>query len=188
MEGVQKRVLGVVGSPRRGGNTETLVDEVLRAAAESGAVTEKVILKGLRIGPCQACDGCKGSGVCVQKDDMAALLVKMVASDVWVLGTPIYWWGPTAQFKLFMDRWYAQENGPAKGAFKGKRAILTVPMGDSDASTARHTVGMVQDALNWLEADLVDIVLAPGVNDPGEVKQHPDVMGAAFRAGTKAAA
>ena len=68
----QRRVLGIMGSPRRGGNTETLMDEVLRAAREACATTEKVILNGLHIGPCQACDGCQGSGTCVQDDDMPA--------------------------------------------------------------------------------------------------------------------
>jgi multimeric flavodoxin WrbA len=181
----QRRVLGIMGSPRRGGNTETLMDEVLRAARDAGATTEKAILKELRIGPCQACDGCQGSGICVQHDDMPALIEKMVASQVWVLGTPIYWWGPTAQFKLFMDRWYAPANGPNRSAFQGKQVVVTIPMGDSDPATARHTVGMIQDALNWVEANLVDTVLAPGVNALGEVKKHPELMAAAFSAGSK---
>lgn len=63
----QKRMLGIVGSPRRGGNTETLVDEVLRGAEESGVLTEKIILSEQRIAPCRACQACWTSGKCVQK-------------------------------------------------------------------------------------------------------------------------
>jgi multimeric flavodoxin WrbA len=99
------QVLGIVGSPRKGGNTETLIDAVLSGAQEAGAWTEKVLLRDLEIGPCRACDACQRTGMCVQEDDMPALLEKMKHSSVWVLGTPVYWWGPTAQFKAFLDRW-----------------------------------------------------------------------------------
>ena len=102
---VPKRALGIVGSPRRGGNTETLVDAVLAGAAEAGAQVEKVILDELDVRPCRACNACRKTGACVQQDDMAGLLEQMQRSDVWVLGTPVYWWGPTAQFKAFLDRW-----------------------------------------------------------------------------------
>ena len=77
-----KRVLGIVGSPRRGGNTEILVDEVLAGAEEAGALAEKVILTRLNIAPCQACDACRDTDECVQQDDMSALLEKMHLEDI----------------------------------------------------------------------------------------------------------
>ncbi len=105
MEGSsQTQVLGIVGSPRRGGNTEILVDKVLAGAEEAGALIEKVILNELNIKPCQACNTCYKTGQCKQDDDMLDLLDKMEQTQLWVLGTPIYWWGPTAQFKIFLDR------------------------------------------------------------------------------------
>ena len=119
------RVLGIVGSPRRGGNTEILVDEVLAGAEADGALTEKVILSKLNIGPCRGCDACGKTGKCVQQDDMHTLLEQMERSQVWVLGTPVYYWGPTAQFKAFVDRWY----GAGKiVTFNGKRVILAIPL------------------------------------------------------------
>ncbi|NIN64209.1 MAG: flavodoxin family protein, partial [Anaerolineae bacterium] len=84
------RMLGFVGSPRRGGNTDILVDEVLRGAEEAGALVEKVTLTKLDIAPCRACDTCRKTGQCAQRDDMPALLEKMYHSQAWVLGTPIY--------------------------------------------------------------------------------------------------
>jgi hypothetical protein len=81
-----KRVLGIVGSPCRGGNTDILVDEVLAGAAEAGAQTEKVMLSKLDIRPCRACESCFETGKCVQKDDMPALLEKMDQSRVWGTG------------------------------------------------------------------------------------------------------
>jgi len=181
-EANRKRVLGIVGSPRRGGNTETLVDEVLRGAEEAGALVEKVILTKLAIAPCRACDVCRRTGQCAQRDDMPTLLEKMERSQVWVLGTPVYYYGPTAQFKAFLDRWYIG----CPETFKGRRVILVIPFEDTDVSTARHTVGILEDSLAWKKADLFATLLAPGVGGPGEVRGHPDVLEAARRAGREA--
>ena len=71
---LSKRILGIIGSPRRNGNTEILVDEILAGAEEAGALTEKIILNEIKITPCQACYLCKDDGECVQQDDMAGLL------------------------------------------------------------------------------------------------------------------
>ena len=178
-----KRVLGIVGSPRRGGTTETLVDEVLRGAEEAGALIEKVILSELDIGPCRACNAGRNTGECVQRDDMPSLLERMERSHVWVLGTPIYFWGPTAQFKTYIDRWHCA--GPIV-KFEGRRVILTIPLEDKDVSTARHTIGMLTDVLNYLKMELFTTVVAPGVLHSGEVREHPDVLARARRAGREA--
>ena len=84
-----KKILVISGSPRHGGNSELLCDALIRGAVDSGHTAEKVDLQDLRIGACRACYGCRGTGTCVQKDDMAALLDKMIASDVIVLATPV---------------------------------------------------------------------------------------------------
>jgi multimeric flavodoxin WrbA len=181
------KVLGIVGSPRQGGNTEELVDEVLRGARDAGASFEKIRLSELEIAPCDACDSCVDTGECVQGDDMPELLTKMLESQVWVLGTPVYWWGPSAQFKLFVDRWYSQAHRDVdKAMWKGRRVILAVPFGDDDPGTARHVEGMVKDALDYMHADLYATVLAPGVNDKGEIFKKPEILAAAHRAGKEA--
>jgi multimeric flavodoxin WrbA len=179
----QSRVLGIVGSPRRGGNTEILVDEVLRGAREGGAIVEKVFLSDLDIAPCQACDSCEETGDCVQGDDMGQVLERMDRAQVWVLGTPVYWWGPTAQFKGFLDRWY----GARRLVFRGRRAILVIPLGDSYAGTARHTTGMLDDALSYVGIEISDTVLAPGAMNAGDVRRQATVLAAARRAGRNAA-
>ncbi len=179
----QQRVLGIVGSPRHGGNTDVLVEEILTGAAEAGVIGEKVFLADLSISPCRGCNACVIAGRCVQQDDLATLLEKMERSQVWVLGTPVYWWGPTAQMKTFVDRWYggARQISPA-----GKRAILAVPLGDGNPRTARHTVGMLTDSLNYLNVEIVATILAPGVEEQGVVRNYPDVLAAARQAGKKA--
>jgi multimeric flavodoxin WrbA len=160
---------------------------VLEGALAAGAAVEKVILSDLDIVPCAACDACKDSGECITVDAMEDLFPKMWQSDVWVLGTPVYWWGPSAQFKMFVDRWYSKvQRDEDKALFKGRGVILVIPMGDSDVKTARHTVGMMTDALDYVEARLLATVLAPGANEMGDVRQMPDVLAAAYRAGQEA--
>jgi multimeric flavodoxin WrbA len=178
----RKHVLGIVGSPRRGGNTEVLVGAALRGAEEAGALVEKVLLSKLDISPCLACNACRDTDECVQQDDMEELLEKMRRSQVWVLGTPVYYFGPTAQFKAFLDRWYIGR----PDTFAGRRVILTIPFEDSTPETARYTVGILSDSLAWKKAELFATVLAPGVAGPGDVRKHPDIVEAAYRAGRKA--
>jgi multimeric flavodoxin WrbA len=180
-----KRVIGIVGSPRRCGNTEILVDEVLRGAQEAGALVEKIILSDLDIGPCRGCDACRRTGECVQHDDMPALLDKMEHSALWVLGTPVYWWGPTAQLKTFVDRWYGAVDH-LRG--KGQGAVAVIAMESQDPATARHTEGMLTDSLNHLDVELLATVLAPGVLHKGDVRQHTELLAAAYRAGQQAVA
>jgi multimeric flavodoxin WrbA len=137
-------VLGVSGIPRRGGNTETLVDEVLRGAA--GAVTEKVVLAQSNVSPCRACNACSRTGICIQDDGMAAIVEKMKASRIWVLGTPVYWWCPTAQMKTFIDRWYAVP----RELFRGRRIIIAVSSGGGE-TYSELTVRMLSEIIEYLD-------------------------------------
>ena len=102
------KLLAFVGSPRRGGNTDVLVDEAMDAFREAGGEAEKVVLNSLRIKPCQGCFACmSGDGldsVCIQQDDMTKLYQRMFDADALLWATPIYMWSPTSQMKLFLDR------------------------------------------------------------------------------------
>ena len=179
---MEMKVLGIVGSPRRNGNTEVLVDEVLAGVAEVGISTEKVILTDLQIFPCKACDACRKGGTCVQEDDMADLLVKMGKADVWVLGTPLYWWGPSAQFKAFLDRWY----GANHARFQRRRVILVLPLGGKDSSYARHLIGMMNDIFEYLGMEFFDTILAPGLLERGAALEYPRILAKAHRIGRNA--
>ena len=179
-----KRVLALVGSPRVGGNTDCLIDEVLRGAEENGAMTDKVYLSKSTIGPCRACDACADSGICIQRDDMDDLLDRMKQSDVWLLGTPVYWWGATAQFKLFLDRWYAPwHDAGTRSLFDNRKAVLVVTMGDGNPSTADPTLGMFDRALTYVGIEVAATVVAPGVHALGEAVNRSDLMKEAHEAG-----
>ena len=103
-----KKVLILEGSPRRNGNSAILSDEFARGAVEAGCSVEKVRVCGKKIAGCLGCNGCyRNGGACVQKDDMAEIREKMLAADVIVLASPIYFYSMTAQMKAVIDRTYA---------------------------------------------------------------------------------
>ena len=181
-----KQVLGIVGSPRRGGNTDILVDEVLRGAKEAGASVEKILLGRMDIGHCRACDHCRKTGACIQQDDMPELLKKMERSEIYVFGTPVYFMGPSAQLKTFIDRWYALGADGRKTMLKGRRVILTIPMENDSICMAHNTMGMLTEVISWGGMELFASVLAPDVEDRGAVRDHPEVLEAAYRAGRDA--
>ncbi|WP_332450879.1 flavodoxin family protein [Methanoculleus sp.] len=98
------KVLGISGSPRRHGNTETLLDAVLEGAREAGAEVEKVVLRSLDYASCRGCNACHKTGACIIEDDLTALFEKIAVADVLVLASPIYSMGITAEAKGLIDR------------------------------------------------------------------------------------
>ena len=97
-------VLGISGSPKRHGNTETLLDSFLDGAKTAGATVEKVILRDLDYSPCKGCNACHKDGNCIVKDDAPPLFDKILAVDCLAVASPIYSMGITAQLKVFIDR------------------------------------------------------------------------------------
>jgi len=189
MPGKPKHVLAIMGSPRRGGNTDILVDEIIAGAKEAGATVEKLMIGDLNIMPCEACAACRTTGECVKQDDMRMMLEKLKDNHVWVIGTPVYWWGPTAQLKAFLDRFYAKADPEnSKEYFAGHRVVLAVPLGDPNPQTARHLVGMFQDAIDYVKGELFASVLAPGAYDMGDVSKMEDVLKQARQVGRDAVA
>lgn len=180
------KVLGVVGSPRKGGNTEILVDEVLRGAGDAGSKVEKVFLNDLEIKPCQAAcsDYCEERGDCRIDDDMSPLYRRLHECEVIVLGTPVYWYGPSAQFKAFMDRWFAIAHPKYVHKMRGKKFILIAPFEESDASTADPLVGMIMKSVNYLEAELSGKLLVTA-GEKGAVKQNLEAMKRAYKVGSE---
>ena len=101
---MSKKILILSASPRKGGNSDLLCDQFAKGAEEAGHQLEKIRVQEKKIAPCLACYGCRGTGTCVRKDDMAAILDKMVEADVLVLATPVYFYSMDGQLKTLIDR------------------------------------------------------------------------------------
>jgi multimeric flavodoxin WrbA len=98
------KILGILGSPRRGGNSEILLKAFLQGAAAGGAEVEEVDLRDLKISPCLEIYHCFKDGTCPIKDDMRELYDKLLAADVVALASPVFFYGVSAQTKAFIDR------------------------------------------------------------------------------------
>jgi multimeric flavodoxin WrbA len=105
-----KKAIILIGSPRKGGNTDRLCDEFIRGARESGHIAHKVYLKDKTIGHCLGCFACRaGDGGCVQNDDMGEVYEGMKAADVIVYASPVYFYTWTSLMKTVVDRTVAIE-------------------------------------------------------------------------------
>lgn len=105
------KVLGICCSPRRGGNTEIMVQEALNSAREWGAEVEFVTLAGKTIMFCDGCDSCKKTHKCHLQDDMQPIYAKLLEADGIIFGAPVYIWTINAQAKALMDRTYCLGHG-----------------------------------------------------------------------------
>jgi len=104
-----KKILILSGSPRKGGNSDLLCDQFRLGAEEAGHQVEKLCLRDQRIDYCVACDACqKNGGRCVHRDDMGDILERMIAADVIVMATPVYFYTMNGQMKTLIDRTYAR--------------------------------------------------------------------------------
>jgi multimeric flavodoxin WrbA len=182
------RILGVVGSPRRGGNTDILVSEILGSAAAAGAVTETIYLADLTINECDGCHACWTGRDCTMFDDMNPLHQKIAESDLLVLGTPVYWYGPTALIKCFVDRLVFFNCPENRAKIKGKKAVLAIPFEEEDPAVAGLTVSLFEKTLDYLEMGLAGRVIVPGVSAKGEVKNKSEALESCRKLGRKLAA
>lgn len=179
------KVLAVVGSPRKGGNTDVLVDQMIKGAAGAGAAVEKIYLNDMRITPCQACYACKKKPGCVIQDDMQKLYPKLLAADAVLFGTPVYWWTVSAQTKLFLDRWFALLDAKYSSLVRGKRTAIAVVCQDPDtAAMTDPIVHMFKEGMEFIGVDYVGEVTA-SCDEKGEVARNEKAMSAALALGRR---
>ncbi len=181
---MRKRVLGVVGSPRKKGNTHILVSKILEGAEAEGAESDILFLGKLKIRECDGCHACWEGKSCSRKDDMNDVYPKIAESDAIVLGTPVYWYGPTALMKAFVDRFVyfnCPENRPQ---VRDKPAAIAIPH-EEGPETAELVVAFFEKSLKYLEMSLVGRVVVPGVSGKGDVLKKEESLEAAHELGRK---
>lgn len=165
-----KKVLILSSSPRRGGNSDTLCNEFMRGAIESGNEAEKVFLRDKTIHYCTGCSTCSLHGKpCPQKDDAAEIIEKMVAADVIVMATPVYFYTMSAQMKTLIDRCCGLYT-----EMKNKEFYFIVTAAEDDRKLMERTVDTFQGFLDCLENPTIKgVVHGTGVWHVGEIKDKP---------------
>ena len=119
------KILALSFSPRKGGNTETLLGEALKGAQQEGAMTELYSTIDKDIKPCDGCGSCRKTGECHIQDDMQGLYEKLLEADGVIFGTPVYFYNMTAQCKTVVDRTLAL-GGPGHRMANKVGGIITV--------------------------------------------------------------
>jgi multimeric flavodoxin WrbA len=180
-----KKILGIIGSPRKKGNTHLLVEKVLEGAHDEGASTDTVFLGDLTIRECDGCHVCWKAKPCSKKDDMIGIYEKIGRSDIIVFGTPVYWYGPTALMKGLIDRFVYYNCPENRKLIQGKSAALVIPFEEEDRQTVAPLLTFFEKCFSYLEMPLSGSVVVPGVTLRGEVAKQAGVMEEAYNLGKK---
>ncbi len=181
-------ILGLMGSPRLRGNTSILLDAVLDGAREAGASVERIDLAKLSIAECDGCLACWKGKDCPKQDDMNGLYPRIIAADAIVLGTPVYWYGPTALLKACVDRFVYFNCPENRAKVHGMLAATVIPFEEAEHETVAPVITFFEKCCAYLEWDLVGQVVAPGVGKLGEVREHPEFLQQARDLGAELAA
>jgi multimeric flavodoxin WrbA len=185
------KILGIWGSPRKGGNSEILLNVFLDGARESGAEVERIALREMKITPCLEIYHCFKDGTCPIKDDMLPLYDKLLAADVVALASPIFFYSVSAQAKAMIDRTQAlwARRYQLKQDFPGpERQGVLLSTGATHGKLlfvgARLVAKYFFDAINVTYAAEI---LVRGVDDKGAILEKPEILEGAKELGRRLA-
>ncbi len=174
------KVLGIVGTPRRGGNSEVLLKAFLEGAASGGAEVEEILLREKKISPCLEIYHCFKDGTCPIKDDMRELYDKLLEADVVALSSPIFFYNVSAQAKAMIDRtqalWarrYVLKQDFPGGRRQGVLLAVGATKGKLLFVGARLVARYFFDALNVRYAAEI---LVRGADEKGAILEQPEVL------------
>lgn len=187
-------ILAVYGSPRRKGNTNTLLDRAVEGAVAAGAEVEQIHLRDMKISPCLEIYGCKTDGRCVIQDDFQGLYDKLTTCDGLMLASPMMFYTVSGHTKAFMDRcqslWvkkYWLEKQPF-GKLDDRKKGLFISVG---ATTGKKLFDgallTVKYFLDTLDMSLWRSLLYRGLDFEGDVEKHPEYLKEAHEAGMEMA-
>ena len=186
------KVLGIFGSPRKGGNTERLLEEALKGAEKEGADVERLHIVRFHITPCTECLQCLEKGECIIQDDMQKIYPKLLESDIIILASPIFFYGVTAWAKALVDRtqalWARKYilKDPSLGKEGKRRKGFLISVGGTKGQKvfdgAILTAKYFFDVLN---ADYVGELVFRNMDAQGDILKQPDALREAFESGRK---
>ncbi len=185
------KVLGIMGSPRVGGNSDILLSQALSGAKEAGAEVEKIILDRKKISGCKDCKKCNKTGLCVIKDDMLEIHKKILEADAIIHSVPVYFFSMTAQMKAYLDRWCALFDAEWRWQkayypqMRGKRIGLITVCGAADVHMADSIVNCFQPTVEMSKMQWLGTVMT-SANEKGEIVDNEVAIQQAAELGKKA--
>lgn len=185
------KVLGIYGSPRKGGNSDLLLDRALDGAGREGAEVEAIYVRNLNISGCLECGGCDDTGECVLDDDMTRVYELMTGADAIITSAPIFFYSVPAQLKALIDRGQALWSGrmlakttpqARKGYDGGDGYLIGVgaTKGKNLFEGPQLTAKYFYDALDM---NYRGGLFYRGVEGKGAIEENPEALGEAFELG-----
>lgn len=162
------RIVVLVGSMRKGGNTDLLAHAFAEGAGKKNTV-EIVSVADYKVNPCIGCNSCftREGNQCFQKDDMLKIYEKLKIADTVVIASPVYFYGISAQLKAIIDRLHT----PMRNEFRVKKLALLL-VGAATLSELFDAIKLqYQLVLNFFHLKDAGMVLVRGVKDVGEIRQ-----------------
>jgi multimeric flavodoxin WrbA len=160
-----RRALGVIGSPRRAGNTANATRDVLEGLADAGFETEELHLCDHAIDAIDDCSACVAAGCCTLDDDLDQCMQRVYAADVLVLATPLYWYRPSGQLKVFLDRWSClldREEEAFRARMRDTPTAVVIAQGERGFYEAGPCLQMLEWTLRYLDMPLVSRIVTVG--------------------------
>ena len=183
-------IIAVYGSPRRKGNTATLLKHAVRGATDAGGRVEEIFLRDVKMSPCLEIYGCKKTGRCVIKDDFHKICDQLMTCDGVMIASPIFFYTVSAHTKILMDRcqslWvkkYWIEKTPfGSQSFKRKGLFISVGATKGKKLFDGALLSM-KYFLDVLDAELWKSILYRGLDFEGDVLKHPEYLNDAYETG-----
>ncbi len=177
------KIIGIIASPRKNGNTAWTVNKILEGAKEQGADTKSWSFSDLDIEPCRGCLCCHDGSDrgCVIDDDMQELYGAIEQADALVLGSPVYMGQMSGQAKIFTDRLFAQISPRFSPHYKEKakkiKLVLVFTQGNPDPGMFREYFDYTRKMFQMLEFDTRDVVVVAGMrNEPAHERKDLDTV------------
>ena len=182
------KILALSASPHLSGNSAHLVDQLLAAASEAGAQTERVDVNTLQIRGCQGDFACKKTGRCIQQDDMQALYDKIDRADAVVFASPVYMGDVNAQLKTVQDRLFQYLNMDLSSRIQPpKRSVFIATQANPDGRLFLGQLEAFPKVLGVLGFGEPQVLLGTGLGAPDAAAQRSDLVAQARELGRKLA-
>jgi multimeric flavodoxin WrbA len=188
------KVLGIVGSPRKGGNTDILIQNVLQGAASVGIETERLHLADCSFSGCTGCEGCRDSFRCIVKDGMQSVYDKLEEADGIVLGSPTYFYNMSSLTKAFIERLYCYDVFDetdrslwlSPGDLRGAKYAVTVAVCEQNKAEDMGFTSKAMDlSLQSVGYRIVESLKVLHLFHKGEAVKHQEILSEALSAGKK---
>lgn len=182
------KILALSASPNPNGNSAHLVDQLLAAAREAGAQTERIDVNALRVRGCQADYSCKKTGRCFQQDDMQAVYDKIDQADAVVFASPVYMGDVNGQMKTVLDRLFQYLNMDLTSRIQpAKRSVFLATQANPDGRLFLNQLEAFPKVLGVLGFGEPVVLVGQGLGGPDASAQRPDLADRAREIGRQLA-